>query len=319
MKQPTVSITVPIYNMEQYMRQCLDSIVAQTFTDWECWLIDDGSTDGSPAICDEYAARDHRFHVIHQPNAGVSAARQCGLDHSTGKYITQIDPDDWVDAQHIENMVVAANSGGVNIVHCDFYWSSEKGERYASNRPTDNSPRTLQKMLLHHEVHAGLWRMMIERRLFTDYDVRFPKWNYHEDVFVVVSLLQYAKRIVHLPKASYHYRTDNPSSYTNSADMKKRIRLFEEFALNMETLCEKYSFDNDPDMSAAFDFVFRYGKMPLLQEFYNDYSLIKPLFLRYRPNCYQLHYCHNIKDFLYYLAARYGFVMPFRLHHAIKK
>lgn len=112
MKQPTVSITVPIYNMEQYMRQCLDSIVAQTFTDWECWLIDDGSTDGSPAICDEYAARDHRFHVIHQPNAGVSAARQCGLDHSTGKYITQIDPDDWVDAQHIENMVVAANSGG---------------------------------------------------------------------------------------------------------------------------------------------------------------------------------------------------------------
>lgn len=319
MKQPTVSIIVPIYNMERFLGQCLDSIASQTFTDWECLLIDDGSTDRSLAICKQYAEEDKRFITIHKENGGVSSARQKGIDNAAGKYIAWVDPDDWVEPQHIENMVVAAKSGGVNIVRCDFYWSSGEGERYASNRATDNSPRTLQKMLLYHQVHAALPFTMIERLLFTDYDVRFPQWNYHEDVFVMVSLLQYAKRIVHLPKATYHYRTDNPYSYTNSADMKKRIRLFEEFALNMETLCAKYHFDRDPEMSVAFDFVFRYGKMPLLQKYYRYYSQFKPLFRRYRPHCFQLRYCHNIKNFLYYLAARYGFIMPFRLYHVLKK
>ncbi len=77
---PTVSVIVPVYNTEKYLRRCLDSILAQTFTDWECLIIDDGSTDASPAICDEYAARDSRFRVFHKANGGVSSARNVGLD-----------------------------------------------------------------------------------------------------------------------------------------------------------------------------------------------------------------------------------------------
>lgn len=115
---PQASIIVPIYNMERYLCQCLDSIAAQSFRDWECWLVDDGSTDASPAICDSYAAQDSRFRVIHQVNSGVSAARQCALDKATGRWLSFIDPDDHIDAQWLENMIVASeNRGGVRGPH----------------------------------------------------------------------------------------------------------------------------------------------------------------------------------------------------------
>lgn len=98
---PTISIIVPVYKVEKYLHRCLDSIVNQTFTDWECILVDDGSPDDSGKICDEYAEKDKRFRVFHQTNAGVSNARNKGLDEVKGEYITFIDSDDWVD----ENMI----------------------------------------------------------------------------------------------------------------------------------------------------------------------------------------------------------------------
>lgn len=98
---PFFSIIVPVYNTEQYLRQCLDSILAQTFEDWECILMDDGSTDESGKICDEYAATDSRFVVIHKQNGGVSSARNMGLQSARGKYVWFIDSDDWIFCQSL--------------------------------------------------------------------------------------------------------------------------------------------------------------------------------------------------------------------------
>ena len=94
---PKVSIIVPVYNVEQYLRQCLDSILVQTFTDWECILVDDGSTDCSKDICDEFANKDSRFRVVHKKNGGVSSARNKGIELSRGVYITFVDADDTID------------------------------------------------------------------------------------------------------------------------------------------------------------------------------------------------------------------------------
>ena len=94
MNTPTISVIVPVYKVEKYIRCCLDSIVTQTFADWECILIDDGSPDNSGKICDEYAEKDGRFRVIHQKNAGVSAARNAGLNVAKGAWITFVDSDD---------------------------------------------------------------------------------------------------------------------------------------------------------------------------------------------------------------------------------
>lgn len=319
MKQPTVSITVPIYNMEQYMRQCLDSIVAQTFTDWECWLIDDGSTDGSPAICDEYVARDHRFHVIHQPNAGVSAARQCGLDHSTGKYITQIDPDDWVDAQHIENMVVAVNqSGGVNLVNTAYLREVlGKKSMHVDNCPTGDTPLSMQRDLLTHKVHAGLWCKLIPRSVFTECGVTLPWYGFYEDMFVSVSALQFVERVIHVPQATYHYRF-NPSSLSNGTDIRKRCRMDMEMVLNMLQLDTRYHFSEKPELKVAFDYTINFTKINALRAYYNHYAELKPM-LSVFPHSQKLRYCHGLKDVLYLLAGRYGIIFPFRIYNLFKK
>ena len=94
MSSPLVSIIVPVYNVEAYLSRCLESIAAQTFRDFECILVDDGSTDSSPALCDEWAQRDPRFRVLHQKNGGISAARNSGMDAAQGQYLVFSDDDD---------------------------------------------------------------------------------------------------------------------------------------------------------------------------------------------------------------------------------
>lgn len=115
-----LSIIVPVYKVEKYLPKCIDSILAQTFRDFELILIDDGSPDNCGAICDEYAARDSRIKVIHQENAGVSAARNAGLDIATGTYLGFVDSDDWIESEMYETMIATAKEKQVDVVVCGF-------------------------------------------------------------------------------------------------------------------------------------------------------------------------------------------------------
>lgn len=117
---PELSIIVPVYKVEKYLPKCIDSILAQTFRDFELILIDDGSPDNCGAICDDYAARDSRIKVIHQENAGVSAARNAGLDIATGTYLGFVDSDDWIEPEMYETMIATAKEKNVDVVVCGF-------------------------------------------------------------------------------------------------------------------------------------------------------------------------------------------------------
>lgn len=114
-----VSVIVPIYKIERYLHQCVDSIIAQTFTDFELLLIDDGSPDGCPAICDEYAQKDARIRVFHKPNGGLTSARNHGLDNAKGDWIMHIDGDDWIEPTYIEELYNAAIKNDAE--HCDMW------------------------------------------------------------------------------------------------------------------------------------------------------------------------------------------------------
>ena len=116
MQNPLVSIIVPIYKVEPYLRRCLDSIVNQTYTNLEIILVDDGSPDGCPQICDEYAAKDKRIIVIHKENGGLSSARNAGLKIASGAFISFVDSDDWVNDHYIETLYLAQNKFNADLV-----------------------------------------------------------------------------------------------------------------------------------------------------------------------------------------------------------
>ncbi len=122
-----ISIILPVYNTEPYLRRCLDSIRAQTFAEWECICIDDGSTDGSSAILTEYAAKDSRFTVIHQKNRGPAAARNTGFARVRGEYFICMDSDDWAEPDYLERLYAAAKQADADIAVCDAVITLKKG------------------------------------------------------------------------------------------------------------------------------------------------------------------------------------------------
>lgn len=130
---PKLSVIVPVYNTEKYLRECIDSILAQTFTDFELILVDDGSTDGSGAICDEYAVKDSRIQVIHQQNSGATVARRQGVTHACGEYIAFVDSDDWISQSQYQEMILKAETYCADIVLCDMVLEKQSGHTVAQN------------------------------------------------------------------------------------------------------------------------------------------------------------------------------------------
>lgn len=217
-EKPLISVIVPIYNMEKLMRKCLDSIMAQTFHDYECLLIDDGSTDDSSAICDEYVTKDCHFIAIHKPNGGVSNARQFAIDHACGEYIIHADPDDWVEPSMLEELYNKAKEDDADMVICDFYENTYKGQKYINQKPSScESSNVLRDLFIH--LHGSCCNKLVRRECFQLFSVRFPNnLNFCEDLYVNAALLKNGIRVSYLNKAFYHYVRNNVGSLSRRYD-----------------------------------------------------------------------------------------------------
>ena len=179
-----VSVIVAVYNTSAYLRQCLDSIEAQTFRDMECVIVDDGSTDGSGEICDEYAARNPHFMVLHQPNAGVAAARQAGLDMARGEYVIVCDGDDWVEPEMYETLYEAAFSSGVDIAICGFWRNYRSGASMKVVFGKGNRARRDREGFMREHV-GMMWNKLVRRSLFYDNGLHYePGIDMGEDLLM---------------------------------------------------------------------------------------------------------------------------------------
>lgn len=188
------------------MRKCLDSILAQTFEDYECLLIDDGSKDGSPAICDEYAAKDPRFKAFHKPNGGLSDARNYGIERAQGDYTIFFDPDDWVDADCLKDMYAKAVETDADLVMCDLYYNDPYSERYSKQEPKALDHYSVLEDIVADRVQGFTVIKLIRRSLYQQYDLQYPVGMYGcEDQYTICKLLKHDIKIAYLPKAYYHY------------------------------------------------------------------------------------------------------------------
>ena len=206
MNKIAISVIVPIYNMEWCMRKCIDSVLAQTFTDFECLLIDDGSTDGSPNICDEYAQKDARIKIYHKPNGGLSDARNFGLERALGEYTIFADPDDWVDAEGLDQLYEKAKETNADMVMCDIYYNDPHRQRYRKQEPTSLDHLDVLKDLITGKVYGFTVTKLIKTELYHKFGLKYPIGVYGcEDQFTICKLLKSNIHIEYIPIAYYHY------------------------------------------------------------------------------------------------------------------
>lgn len=220
-----ISIIVPIYNVEKYLRRCVDSIAKQTYRNLEILLIDDGSTDSCGKICDEYAAFDKRINVIHKTNGGLSDARNVALDICTGDYIVFIDSDDFVSELYIENLYNSIIFSGADMSSCQFieFYDGGSAPQAKSISKKDilvlNSERYLEKMLYQNFAETCAWGKIYKRFLFDD--IRFPYGKLYEDVPTTYKVILKCMKTAIIPNTDYYYYQRSESIHNAKFKLKK--------------------------------------------------------------------------------------------------
>lgn len=221
---PLISIIVPVYNMERYLRQCLDSIKKQTMAEWECILVDDGSSDSSPEICEEYAKEDSRFKVIHEPNSGLSVALNTGMEASEGEFIGFVDADDWIEPEMFRSLYVNLKNHDADMSQCG-YIKEYRGRR--SKKPIVAETKILTGSETMHAIGIGIMPSykcirLHRRNIIT---VHFPEGRNFEDIFAYGEWLKNVKRMVACPEPLYHYRM-RKGSIAHSDMARNRVDYF---------------------------------------------------------------------------------------------
>ena len=222
---PFISVIVPVYNTKRYLRKCLNSLKRQSLQEIEIIVIDDGSTDGSGQICDEFSKTDTRFNVIHTSNKGLSSARNKGLEISNGEYIMFVDSDDWIESDFCEVPFTIAKSTGADIVVFRFVMHNKRKDSTSKLFPTDGlaSKEEVLIKLWDECVWAAVWNKLFKRDLF--YGITYPKDRFYEDAAITHHLIYKSNNVYLSNRILYHYRDYRPGSITN----KKSYKLYNDY------------------------------------------------------------------------------------------
>lgn len=265
------SIIIPIYKVEQYLRQCIDSVLAQTYTDFEVILVDDGSPDGCPAICDEYANRDSRIMVIHKPNGGLSDARNSGLEAASGEYVLFLDSDDWwddKDALRKIDVSIKASGADITIIGMKKYFSQE--HRFGDVRTpkkcdkVNNTLSHAQEQYMRSNIFVACACDKVVRRSLIEKDTqRFVKHQFSEDIEWCCKLLLKNPRIDVLEEAFYVYRQQVATSISANVGVNNINCILE--------VINRYAKTDAPE--------------PLLHFIANQYVLLIANFMRLSKDC----------------------------------
>lgn len=226
-----ISIVVPIYKVEPYLRRCVDSILKQTFTDFEVILVDDGSPDSCGEICDEYAMNDERIHVIHRENGGLSAARNSGIEwafaNSHSEWITFIDSDDWIQDKYLEALYNAAKDCNTNISICG-YEKTEGITPQVSIECLQASVWNTKEYYIQNHINATVaWGKLYLKECFRD--IRYPEGKIHEDEFTTHKCLFMFDKVAVVEEPLYAYYT-NAEGIMLSAWNPKRLHALDAYA-----------------------------------------------------------------------------------------
>ena len=252
-----ISIVIPVFKVENYIHQCLDSIINQTYKDLEIIIIDDGSPDDCGHIADEYARTDSRIKVLHKSNEGLSAARNDGIQEASGEWISFVDSDDWLELNTYETLVASVGEHNPDILIFKGYRNFESKQSIINGFPNDfytEDRGIIQKiqrasLCMYYAPYAPSiqgfpWNKMIRTSLIKDNDLKFARnVKANEDVIFNLHLFQHAKSVQYINKAFYHYR-DNPNGITVKYT-PDRLAIDLEIYKEMKKIGEDYGLDKE--------------------------------------------------------------------------
>ena len=231
-KQPEISIIVPVYRVERFLPECIDSILAQTFRDFELILVDDGSPDSCPALCDAAVEKDSRVRVIHQKNKGRSGARNAGLDAARGNWIGFVDADDAVVPTFYEKMHRAAVQSGAEMAVCDILGIDEKGKKcpfqydLLKNEVIDRE-EAIRRMKLTPYVHVTT--KLYRKEVFEG--LRFPAGKNYEDAYLAPEIFERVTKVAGVRERLYHYRINSEGIMKSKASLRNLYEVEANYAM----------------------------------------------------------------------------------------
>lgn len=231
-KKVEISVIVPIYNVEKYLHKCVDSLLNQTFSDYEIILVDDGATDKCPIIVDEYAAKyPNIITAVHKKNGGLGDARNYGLDYAKGKYLMFIDSDDYISANMLEELHTSAVKYNSDIVVCGFQSVTEAGNVISviGEMLKEDKVMSLKENKDLMMINPAAWNKLYNMDLFkNNIDIRYPSRAWYEDIRTTLKLFSVAEKITYVDKPLYNYLW-REGSITNNKSCERNVEIIEAF------------------------------------------------------------------------------------------
>ena len=230
-----ISVIVPIYNVEKYLDNCVSTICKQTYSNLEIILVDDGSSDKCPEMCDAYERKDSRIRVIHKDNGGLSDARNCGIREAKGTLITCIDSDDYIADDFIEYLYNLLTNAKADISICNFVKTQSLNENKidsSDDRIEFTSEQAIQEMLYARTFTTSAWGKLYRKILFDK--VEYPIGKYSEDMFTTYRLIEKANKVVYGNKVCYYY-VHRPNSILTGSFSDKHLDVFEALHIMMDS------------------------------------------------------------------------------------
>lgn len=252
MEKEKISIIIPIYNVEQYLERCIDSVLCQTYKNLEIILVDDGSPDSCGTICDTYAKKDDRIKVIHKESSGVSDARNRGLNIATGDYIGFVDSDDYISEDMFKTLYELLKTYKADISTVSFYEMFNGkviGVRNSNNLEIMNKEEALKELYRDDKIQSYCWNKLFKRELFEG--IRFPSGKNFEDIAIMLLLFERSNIVVRFEKPEYYYMRRNSSIVG-----KRNFKTYNDY---IDVIIDKY--------------FYMFGKYPRI-ELYNAYNFV---------------------------------------------
>lgn len=230
-----ISLIIPIYNVELYIDDCINTLIKQTYQNLEIILVDDGSTDNCPSICDYYEKKDKRIKVIHKKNGGLSDARNSGLKIAKGEYVVFIDSDDFVNIDFVKNLYYACIQNNADMAVCQYQKVTTIKDVDWKENKTCNNDEVITGREFSINIYKGqainlgfvAWNKIYKKDLFINNNIEYPINKYHEDTFTTFRLLYLTNRIVIVNIPLYYYRIREGSIMTSNADLKRLLDMLE--------------------------------------------------------------------------------------------